>query len=110
MRKFTDPPECYEFIGQQLAQAVPETWEQITVDFEIIEINSVSRKQIYYTALNKSGDRKPFHVEDPDFDNCFFQLAELTNDDWRGSFQKCRFILNHDGSFQTFFEYEQEDD
>jgi hypothetical protein len=79
------------------------------VDFECKE-GQAAGKRIFYRSAAASDDQRQFMIEDAAFDDCFLQLAEMTEDDWRGPFVKCRFVLNADGSYQTFFEYEPEED
>jgi hypothetical protein len=108
MSKFKNAFECYEKIGQWLSKEAPEPWEQITIDFEIIEIDDVSEYMISYHPSQKKDSEKQFFIDDTNFDDCFFELARLTSSRERGFFRKCRFILNKDGTYKSAFEYDND--
>jgi len=108
MPKFANAFECYEEIARWLSEEVPEPWEQILIDFEIIEIDDVSEYIISYHPSIKKYTEKQFFIDDTNFHDCFFELARLTSTKERGFFKKCRFVLNKDGTYKSAFEYTNE--
>ena len=103
---FNNAFECYDAIGQWLTDGVPEPWEEIAVEFEIIVIDDVSEDVIDY--LPSEGffrKRKQFFINDTGFAECFFALAKLTSTPEKGLFKKCRYVLKKDGRYRADFEY-----
>ena len=101
----TNPIECYEDIGRWLSEAVPEPWKNITIDFEIEEIDDVCEYCIVYRPTSNERLEKQFFVDDTRFYDCFYQLARLTSTIEKGFYKKCHFVLNHDGCYEVDFEY-----
>lgn len=97
--------ECYEAIGRFLTESVPEPWQSIVVDFEIIEIDDVSEDCIVYTPLKSPTVEKQFFINNTNFANCFFQLARLTSTPEKGLFRKCKYALYQGGRYKVDFEY-----
>ncbi|MFC0682931.1 hypothetical protein ACFFGH_34315 [Lysobacter korlensis] len=102
---FANPFECYEAIGAWLAEAVPEPWEQITVEFTIVEIDDVSEYCIWYRPKRWLAKEGQFFVDHTLFDDCFFQLARLTSTPEKGLFKSCTFVLPSNGKYKADFEY-----
>lgn len=73
-RTYSNAFECYEAIGSWLANAVPEAWKQITIEFEIIVIDDVSEECIYYKPKRWWRKEGQFFIEDTNFTDIFFQF------------------------------------
>ena len=103
---FSNPLECYEFIGQLLVDTAPERWKWIRVEFVIIEMDDVCNELIEYMPHGFFQRKtKQFFVDDTSFAECFFALAKLTSTAEKGFFKKCTYQLNKDGSYKADFEY-----
>ena len=103
---FANPFECYEAIGNWLIEAAPEPWKQITVEFEIIEIDDVSDYCIYYSPKHSWRKEGQFFIEHAHFTDCFFQLAHLTSTPEKGLFKTCHFVLSDVGTYKADFAYQ----
>jgi hypothetical protein len=97
--------DCYGAIAKWLIEEAPEPWENIVVEFEIIEIDDVSNERIEYVPKKDPQSRKQFFIDDTGFAECFFQLARLTSTPEKGLFRKCKFTLLADGRYKSDFEY-----
>ena len=104
--ELVNPVECLEAIGRWLAASAPEPWEEITIDFTVIEMDDVSEECIKYKPRGyRRGRLKQFFVDDTGLSECFFSLAKLTSSAEKGYFTKCRYVLSCDGKYTTSFEY-----
>jgi hypothetical protein len=98
--------ECYEAIGRWLSEEAPEPWEEIAVEFTILEIDDVSEDVIRYKPSRGLLKRhKQFFIDDTRFADCFFALAKLTSTPEKGFFRKCHFTLLKGGRYEADFEY-----
>lgn len=103
---FADALECYEAIGRWLNEEAAEPWEQIAVEFTILEMDDVSEQVIRYKPSRSIRRRhKQFFIADTRFEDCFFALAKLTSTPEKGFFKKCRFILAGTGQYKVDFDY-----
>lgn len=102
---FANVFECYEAIGKWLTEEAPEPWESIIADFEIIQIDDVSREVIQYIPTKAPGKLKSFCIDDMGYADCFFQLAKLSSTPEKGLFKTCQFKLQKNGSYHVEFGY-----
>ena len=102
--RFSNAFECYEAIGQYLREWAPKPWDQITVDFKIIEIDDVSERSITYIPRGSSRLGE-FSIRDTNFTQCFFNLARVTSSPDKGFFRTCSFRLYSDGRYEADFGY-----
>jgi hypothetical protein len=105
---FTYPYECYDVICHWLADAVPDYWDRIRVDFEIIEMDTVSEVSMYYVSMRSTLGRKYFSIDDTRFAACFYALARSMSTPEKGLFRKCEFTLRDGGYYEADFEYESD--
>jgi hypothetical protein len=104
-KTFASSVECCEAIARWLADEVPEPWEKITVNFEVIELDDVSEEIIHYAPKRNPEKLRQFFIDDTRFAECFFALAHLTSTPETGFFKKAKFTLYHDGRYTTDFEH-----
>lgn len=97
--------ECYESIGKWLSDEVPERWDRIDVEFQIISVDDVWDYTITYVPHGSPAVEKQFFIDDTGFHDCFFQLARMTSKPDKGFFKRCKFSLHSDGRYKSDFEY-----
>jgi hypothetical protein len=103
---FANAFDCYEAIGRWLTEAAPEPWEQIAVDFTILEIDDVSETVITYAPSRGLFRRlRQFFIDDTRFADCFFALARLTSAPGKGYFKTCHYVLSKNGKYKANFDY-----
>lgn len=98
---FKDSIECYQAIGQSLAKAVPQEWQEIevAVTLEGSRVDTV----VSYRSL-PSGTIS--HVAGvPMLARYFHELAHLVSSEDKGFYKQCKFKLFSNGHYDADFTY-----
>jgi hypothetical protein len=99
---FQDSIECYQAIGNALANAANSPWDRIVVESTLngVQIDVVA-------ACWREGEVAPvgYLTGVPRLASYIYDLARLISTEEKGLFKKFIFILQKNGKFKVDFEY-----
>jgi hypothetical protein len=107
---FKTVEEIYDHIGNVMFNTLPDKWTVAWLDVYLdLSSGMVSVTPLY---LQSSGDHNPLYFDVTVGDNPYFEVAFpelhelLERTSTENSWNKCRFILQTDGSFELEFKFD----
>lgn len=99
---FQDSIECYQAIGNALANAAEAPWDTIAVE---VTLDGV-RVDVVVACWREGGTSPAAYLTGvPRLASYFYDLARLVSTEEKGLFKKCRFTLQKSGKFDVDFDY-----
>jgi hypothetical protein len=99
---FRDPIECYQAIGNALANSAKKSWDRIVLDATLADVRVDT-----VIACWRDGDDAPIEYLTgiPRLASFIYDLARLVSTEEKGLFEKCSFTLHKNGKFNVDFIY-----
>ena len=97
-----DATECYQAIGNALANASEGPWDRIVVD---AALDGVRIDAIVACWMDAAPEPHSFLTGVPRLASFIYDLARLVSTQEKGLFKSCRFVLYRQGKFDVQFAY-----
>jgi hypothetical protein len=99
---FSDPIECYQAIGNALANSAKESWDRIVVDATLDDM----RVDVVVGCWRDGEDAAVEYLTGvPRLARFLYDLARLVSTEEKGLYKKCSFVLYKDGNYNVDFSY-----
>lgn len=99
---FQDSIECYQAIGNALANAAKTPWDRIAVEATLDGV----RVDVVAACWRESEPSPVAYLTGvPRLASYFYDLARLVSTEEKGLFKKCRFTLEKSGKYDMNFDY-----